>query len=491
MPDRSARVSPSGNRPWQVETNGINRIPESARGGRARDLFWIWFAANIGILAVVYGGIILSFGLNFLQGVGVVLLGSASFVVVGVLSVAGRDGGAPMMTLSRAVFGMWGNIAPNLVSWASLLGWETITVTLGTFALMALLRPLLPVGTAPLALLSMAVMVALTVLAGLFGQATLVVVQTWASYIFGALTLLVLFLLIPGTHWHSLLTRQTGPWLDGFVPALSIVIAGTGLSWANAAADYSRYLPRRVKGSHIVWSSALGGGIPLAALMLTGLLVAGRDPSLATSANPIAALRAVLPAWAGIPYLITAAGGLVTEADLSLYSSGLNLLNMFVPWARYKTVLIDAAIMMLGTVYIVLVAQNFFGPFESFVTLLGVGLAAWAGVFLVDELVRRRGQGEPYPDHLLYNPSGARKIMKGVNGSALAAWAAGVLVGLLFTSSPFVDGPYARGIFATSSLELVFAFGVAGLLVWLLPPGPGRASATPSLSIPMREKDKA
>ncbi len=464
----AAPVSPPGNRPWQVETNGINRIPDTARNGRPRDLFWIWFAANIGILAVVYGGVIASFGQNFLQGVLVVLLGSSSFVLVGIFGVAGRDGGAPMMTLSRAVFGIWGNIAPNIVSWASLLGWETITVTLGTFALMALLGPVLPLGTIALALWSMVIMVALTVMAGLLGQATLVLIQTWASAIFGALTLLVIVLLIAGTHWQSLLTERPGPWLDGFVPALSIVVAGTGLSWANAASDYSRYLPRRVRGSRIVWSSALGGGIPLTVLMLTGLLLAGRDPSLAASANPIAALRSALPAWASIPYLIAAAGGLVAEADLSLYSSGLNLLNMFVPWPRYKTVLIDAAIMIAGTVYIVLVARNFFGPFESFVTLLGVGLAAWAGVFLVHQQGRRREGSDRYPDHLVYAPRGARRGAAAVNARALASWAAGVLAGLLFTSSPFVRGPYARGIFATSSLALAFAFGVSGLLFSLL-----------------------
>ena len=461
--DRAA----AGNRPWQVETNGVNRIADTERAGKPADLFWVWFAANIGILAIVYGGLILSFGLNFIQGLAVILLGSASFFLVGAFSVAGRDGGAPMMTLSRAVFGIWGNVAPNLVSWVSLVGWETITVITGTFALMALFGMVLPLGTAPLAILSMVVMLGLTIVVGLLGQATLVVIQTWASYIFGALTLLVLALLIPGIHWHTLLARPAGPWLSGFVPALTIVIAGTGLSWANAAADYSRYLPRQMRSAQIVWASALGGALPLIALMTTGLLVATHDPSIATASNPISAIQSALPPWAAVPYLIAAAGGLVAEADLSLYSSGLNLLNMFVPWPRYKTVLIDAAIMVLGTVYVVLVAQNFFGPFESFLVLLGVGLAAWAGTFLAHQLWRRQDPENPYPDAWLYGSAGRAG---GVSWPAVTAWGAGIAVGLSFTSSPLFHGPFAYGIFASSSLEVVFAFIVSGLLLLILSP---------------------
>ncbi|MDE3074989.1 MAG: hypothetical protein KGJ86_06125, partial [Chloroflexota bacterium] len=56
-------VGHSSNLPWRIELNGTNVVPEAARVGRVRDLFWLWFAANIGILAVVYGGIVLGFGL--------------------------------------------------------------------------------------------------------------------------------------------------------------------------------------------------------------------------------------------------------------------------------------------------------------------------------------------------------------------------------------------------------------------------------------------
>ena len=38
------RVVPESDRPWSIETNGINPIPESERHGKPFDLFWVWWA---------------------------------------------------------------------------------------------------------------------------------------------------------------------------------------------------------------------------------------------------------------------------------------------------------------------------------------------------------------------------------------------------------------------------------------------------------------
>lgn len=69
------------------------------------------------------------------QAAVVAVLGSfGSFALVGALSIAGKRGGAPALTLSRAVFGVRGNAGPTLVTWMSRLGWETINTTTAAFA---------------------------------------------------------------------------------------------------------------------------------------------------------------------------------------------------------------------------------------------------------------------------------------------------------------------------------------------------------------------
>src|SRR6266536_2937532 len=131
---------PASDRAWSIETNGINVVPDSERHGSPFELFWVWCAANISILAVVYGVIIVSFGLNVWQSVLAGVAGTVlSFLLVGFVSLAGKRSGAPTFALSRAPFGLFGNALPTLTSYLSLVGWETVLVALATLAVNSML----------------------------------------------------------------------------------------------------------------------------------------------------------------------------------------------------------------------------------------------------------------------------------------------------------------------------------------------------------------
>ncbi len=460
------QLQPEADRPWAIELHGIEPIGDQERHGAPTELFWVWFAANIGILGIVYGGILTAAGLNVWQSLLVAVAGSAgSFVLVGVLSVAGTWGGAPMLTLSRAPFGTRGNLGPTLVSWVSLVGWETISVITAAYALLGLLGLLgLPANTF-WTVVSLVVVALLVVVFGLLGHATLVWIQRAATWIFGVLTLLVVVFLLAKTPWASVLAAPAGPWDSGVLATLSIIVAGTGIGWANAGADYTRYLPRTTRGGAIVGWTVLGSAIPLVVLMMTGVFLSSQVHNLASAANPVEAIGEALPSWMAGPYLITAVGGLIAAADLSIYSSGLNLLALGVRMERYKTVLIDGVLMIAGSIYVMLIAQNFFGPFESFLQLLSDGLTAWAAVFLVDMLLRRGYDSRSLAE------MGSRSryyYRAGVNWVAMVAWLLGIVVGLAFTVSPWFKGPLAQGIFATSSLGYLIGFVVSALAYWLL-----------------------
>ena len=108
-----------GDQAWSIETNGINPIPDDERHGRPLELFWIWFAANISVLGMFYGLALVTFyGLSLPQALVAGTLGTVvSFLLVGFISLAGRRGGAPTLTLSRAPFGVVGNALPTVVSY--------------------------------------------------------------------------------------------------------------------------------------------------------------------------------------------------------------------------------------------------------------------------------------------------------------------------------------------------------------------------------------
>jgi purine-cytosine permease-like protein len=118
-----------------IELNGINFIKESERKGSARSLFWPWAAANVSFLALSYGSFFLGFGISFWQATFAAVIGTVgSFFLVGISSLAGKRANAPTMTLSRAAFGVKGNIVPGLLSYLIFVGWETVLVSLATLA---------------------------------------------------------------------------------------------------------------------------------------------------------------------------------------------------------------------------------------------------------------------------------------------------------------------------------------------------------------------
>ena len=103
-----------------------------------------------------------------------------------------------------------------------------------------------------------------------------------------------------------------------------------------------------------------------------------------------------------MPFIIVAVLGLVGGAVLDIYSSGLALLTLGVKVPRPVAAAIDGVIMVIGAIYVVFIADDFIGPFQGFLITVGVPIAAWAGVFVADLLLRH----QPYADAELYDPRG-------------------------------------------------------------------------------------
>jgi nucleobase:cation symporter-1, NCS1 family len=183
-----------------------------------------------------------------------------------------------------------------------------------------------------------------------------------------------------------------------------LFLTGFGLGWVNAAADYSRYLPRRASSRGVVGWTAFGGALGPAVLLLFGLLLAASSTKLnsAIAADPIGALATELDTWALVPFLIVVVLGLIGGAVLDIYSSGLALLTAGLRVPRPVAALIDGVIMVAGAIYVVFFADNFFFQFQGFLITLGVPIAAWCGVMLADILLRRRD----YAEADLFDPRG-------------------------------------------------------------------------------------
>jgi NCS1 family nucleobase:cation symporter-1 len=467
----TARSQPESDRVWSIETNGINPIPDEDRHGRPQELFWVWCAANIAILGVTYGAFLVAFySLNLWQGVLAALIGTIlSFFLVGFVSLAGKLGGSPTLVLSRAAFGVVGNSLPTLVSYVSLVGWEIVLVALSAFAAQTVLDRLGWIHGDPALAVSFALIATGTIGIGLLGHATIVRIQTWFTWGFAILTVVFMVLVWSEIDFGAVSDLPTGPFWSGFVGGTSIIMAGLGIGWVNAAADYSRYLPRTVSARSVVGWTVLGASVAPIVLIVFGALLAADNPDLATSANPIGVLADPLPTWFLVPYMLVAVGGLVAGALLDIYSSGLNLLTLGLRVPRYKSVAIDGILMIAGGIYILFFNESFFLPFQGFLITLGVLLASWSAVFLVDMLLYRLREG--YAEAELHSSSGRYGAW---NAAGVTSFLVAVFIGLgLVTSGAWVfswAGYLLRWFgwedtaLASSSLGLLISFAVAGVL---------------------------
>ena len=407
-----------------VEQNGINVIDESERKGAPRDLFWPWCAANIAVFGISYGSFLLGFGVSFWQATIAGLVGTVfSFLLVGLVSLAGTRGSAPTMVISRAAFGVVGNGLPSFLSWILLVGWETVLVSLATLATATVFERIGWSSGNSTRILAFFVVAVIIIGAGVLGFDAIMTLQTWLTVVLAAVTVGYIALTLDHVDWAAVSALPAGS-TGAVVGALVLAMTGFGLGWVNAGADYSRYLPRSASRARVVSWTTFGASVAPAVLVVYGLLLAGSDPDLnaAIGADPIGALTTLLPTWYLIPFAVVAVGGLVGGAVLDIYSSGLTLLTLGVRIPRWAAAAIDGVLMVVGTIYVVWVATDFIGPFQGFLITLGVPIAAWCGIFLGDLTSRRR----PYAEVDLYDPRGRYGT---VNPIAVGTLLLGTLVG--------------------------------------------------------------
>ncbi|WCD93855.1 purine-cytosine permease family protein [Microbacterium sp. nov. GSS16] len=391
--------------PALIERAGIEIIPESQRTAKPRDLFWPWFAANVSVFGMSYGSFVLGFGISFWQATLVSIVGIVvSFLLCGLIAIAGKRGSAPTMVLSRAAFGVHGQKVPGIVSWLTSIGWETFLAIMAVLATATVITQLGgPGDSVALKIIATVVVAALIVAASVLGYHTIMKMQSVLTWITGAVTILYVILASSRIDMGAVLSIPDGS-IGAVIGALVMVMTGFGLGWINIAADWSRYQKRTASDGAIVFWNTFGGAIAPVILVVFGLLLGGSDPQLmdAVGADPIGALAGILPIWVLVPFLLTAVLALVSGAVLGIYSSGLTLISLGIRIPRPAAAGIDGIILTLGTIYVVFFAADFLGPFQSFLITLGVPLASWAGILIADILRRRRD----YDEAALFDPNG-------------------------------------------------------------------------------------
>ncbi len=436
----------------EVEQHGLNVIPESERHGKPKDQFWPWAASNVSIFGISMAAWILGFGLSFGEAVVAGLVGIVfSFALVGLIALAGKRGSAPTLVLSRATFGVNGNALPTLVSYLLLVGWEIVLVSLGVLATTTVFDRLGWGSGDGVKIGIFVVIIAIVVSSGIFGFKFIMRIQKWITLASIVLTAVFIVLSAHAIDFAKIAAAPSGGAV-ALVAGIIFAMTSFGLGWVNGGADYSRYLPRTASSKGIFGWTTFGAAIAPAILVIYGFMLAMSDDKIREriGGDPIGAISAVLPDWFLVPYIVLALLGFMGGAILDIYSSGLNLLTLGFKLKRYQAAGIDGIFMILGTIYFVWIAGDFFWPFQAGLYILGVPMAAWAGIFIADLALRKKS----YDEAALYDAKGR---YGSINPVAVGSMIVAMIVGYGFISSP--DPSIA---FTTWEGYLYGALGITG-----------------------------
>lgn len=470
---RAAQTTPEA--VWQIEQRGLEAVPDNERQATPTDLAWNWGAANVGIFAATAISVVLvSRGLNIWQVVLAAVLGAAgTYVFVAIVGIAGSRTGTPTMVASRATFGVRGNLIPTAFSWLVLAGTEVVMCTTATAAVSEVVQGFgLPSGlwlTIPVSLLLVAGAAAIAY----FGHGTIMVLQKWLGWILGGLALLLCVVALFNTDWPAAMSAPPGS-LASLMSGIGWVAASAGVMWFSTGADYSRYLPRSEPKRNIFGATLIGSGVPLVVFVSLGAVIAlGNTRAFGGSA---AGMGLALPDWLQPAYLVVVIVGMLTAADLAMYSSGLSLQTLGVRLSRPKASLVNSGVVAVVAVIVMVMGYltGAQGPlaFEAMITVFQLPLVAWVGIFGLDVLLRPSTFDVDVND---VSSGGRVWFHRGFHWPAVGSWLFGIVIGLLWTTvgvgpSTWFSGPLAGTWIGQNSLGWLVGGIAATAAYWVLGP---------------------
>ncbi|MFI9719543.1 purine-cytosine permease family protein [Streptomyces sp. NPDC052396] len=465
--DNVSAADPEG----AIETRGIEPVPDHERRGRVRELFPTWVAANISVLLLTMGAALVVFNqLNFWQVLIVAACAAlASFGLVGLVSVSGKWGGAPGAMLSRATFGVRGNLFPGSILWVARFGWETINAVTGAYAVLTVLDLVFGIkSNSVLIVITLFAFVACTFMVSGMGRKALNVCNKWSTYLFGVFSVLVLGYLIVHMHWSEVFAKPAGS-TAMMIAGIGTIAAG-GISWVPTGPDFARYFPHSVSGKKIAGVTVSGAALVMVPMVLMGGVMAVATPDLAKAQDPVSFLGDILPTWLAVPYLITAIVGMLLINSLSMYSAGFTAQTMGVKLPRALAVSINAVISLVGGAMLMLVASSFLGSFITFLILLAVSFSAWIGVYTVD-MARRRKRAVRYDAEALMNTGRTSRYWYtgGFCWQAMTAWTVALVAGIAFTKCDWFSGPLSGTFVGKYGLGWAATIAISALVMAVLP----------------------
>ena len=439
---------------FAVERRTIQQIPLDQRHGRPRDLFTLWFGANLTMLTVATGALCTSvFHLSLAASLFAIVFGNLFGAIFMALHAAqGPHLGVPQMIQTRGQFGARGALA--VIAFVAIMdvGFFASNLVLSAQSL----HRALPGTTPDMAVAGVAL---IGTLATIFGHDLIHGFTRAMSWLCGAA--------IAGCFaWvlcYHPLPAAAAPWALG--PLLGAI--STSVLWQIAYApyvsDYSRYLPPETGRRSAFWASYWGCALGSIAPMALGALLGALFPTLDISESLAAATGWL--AYLAIPALTLS---IAAASAISLYCAVLStiaIVQTFVPaWQAGSTArtALSIALALLAVVMALFAGPHFMESYTNFLLLLLYVMVPWTAINLVDYYLIRHGD---YDVASFLAADGG--IYGNYNVPALLCYAIGILVQLPFVSNGLFSGPMVR-VLGGADLSWIAGLIVVGPLYYAM-----------------------
>ena len=451
----------------QAESHTIEHIPLTERHGTSRNLFTIWFGANIMLLTVATGAVATAvYGLPIWAALVALALGNLIGGVVMALHAAqGPQMGVPQMLQTRAQFGSFGSLLVVAIVIFMYVGFFASNMVLGGQALANVTGlPETP---------SIVVVGAISLLGPLFGYRFLHMLGGLMSVVAGG-TLAIAFIWALGVNGLPAGTSSTGQfsWL-GFFGVLSLA-ALWQIAYAPYVSDYTRYMPRDTGVRPAFWATYIGCVSGSLLTMILGVFVGAAFPK----DDSVTGLRHLT---SGVGSLVIAIFGLCIAVSngMNLYCGALSTITVgqtiFPRWkpGAFSRTVISVVLFAVAMVMALGGKDNFLVNFTNFMLLLFCVLVPWTAINLVDYYFLKHGE---YDIPSLFERDGG--IYGRFNPVAIICYVLGILVQIPFLSTTIYTGPVASHLGGVD-ISWIVGLVVIGPLYYVLV----KRSSTPAVAV--------
>ena len=466
----------------------LQPITEDERTDSVSGQFWIWCGANIAPINWVLGALGINLGLGLSDTLIVLILGNLiGMAVFGLFVLMGQRTGVTGMVLSRAAFGRRGAYVPAVIQACLSIGWCAVNTWIILDLVMALMGKLGVVDAAAenhgakilVALLIMAIQVTISFL----GYHAIAAFEKWTVpptiVVLVAMSVVAWFFLdinwgYQGPPGEILAGAERFSAMTAIMTAIGI---GWGITWFPYAADYSRFVSRRVPRWKLYTASTLGQFLPVVWLGVLGA-------TLATTSGLVDPGKLIVDNYGSlaIPVLLLVIHGPIATNILNVYTFSVAAQALDVNVSRRKlSVLVGvlASVAVVAFIY----AGDLAKVLDTWLVGIVAWVAAWAGVMLVHYFQFERGNLDA---DRLFDPVGSSRLPN-VNWAAMVSFVVGIFFTWMFLYglTPALQGWAATAMggvdlsWLAGSLAAALCYSILGRSVNARFPG-HTASPTPT-----------